>query len=139
MRLTILAVALLTTGVAQASEHYACADAKGEITLSFDYDHAAAEPFTGVLMQLTDDFGIATDPDHPDHNGEFVSAHYAGEDFIGAELRVRAANGKVGSLPVMQIRIVKVSEGAHLLVTGGVSVGGGGIWTVTCSDEYRPD
>jgi hypothetical protein len=39
----------------------------------------------------------------------------------------------VSSLPVMQIRVVTVSEGANMLVTGGVSVGGGGIWTVTCA------
>ena len=77
--------------------------------------------------------GIATDPAHPDFSGEFVSAHYAGEDFIGAELRVKDATGQVSGLPVMQIRLVTVSEGAHLLVTGGVSVGGGGIWTVVCT------
>ena len=126
-------VSLLATSSAQAAEHYACADANGEISLSFDYVATAAEPFTALEMQLTDDFGIATDPGHSDHSGEFVSAHYTGEDFIGAELRVRDANGTVGGLPVMQIRLVTVSEGAHMLVTGGVSVGGGGIWTVTCT------
>ena len=134
MRLPIIAVVLvLTTGSAQAAQHYGCADANGEITLAFDYDAAAAEPFGHVEMQLTDDFGISTDPGHEDHSGEFVSAHYAGEDFIGAELRVKDADGKVSGLPAMQIRLVTVSEGANMLVTGGVSVGGGGIWTVTCT------
>ena len=134
MRLPIIAVVLvLTTASAQAAQHYACADANGEITLAFDYDAAAAEPFGHVEMQLTDDFGISTDPGHEDHSGEFVSAHYAGEDFIGAELRVKDADGKVSGLPAMQIRLVTVSEGANMLVTGGVSVGGGGIWTVTCT------
>ncbi len=133
MRLPMIAVVLLlTTASAQAAQHYACADANGEITLAFDYDAAAAEPFGHVEMQLTDDFGISTDPGHEDHSGEFVSAHYAGEDFIGAELRVKDADGKVSGLPAMQIRLVTVSEGANMLVTGGVSVGGGGIWTVTC-------
>ena len=126
-------VSLLTASSAQAAERYACGDANGEITLSFDYDATAAEPFSALEMQLTDDFGLATDTAHPDHSGEFVSAHYAGEDFIGAELRVKDANGTVGGLPVMQIRLVTVNEGAHMLVTGGVSVGGGGIWTVTCT------
>ena len=134
MRLPMTAVVLLlTTASAQAAQHYACADANGEITLAFDYDAAAAEPFGHVEMQLTDDFGISTDPGHEDHSGEFVSAHYAGEDFIGAELRVKDADGKVSGLPAMQIRLVTVSEGANMLVTGGVSVGGGGIWTVTCT------
>jgi hypothetical protein len=134
MRLPIVVVALLlSAATVQAAEHYACVDANGEITLAFDYDAAAAEPFSHVEMQLTDDFGISTDPDHPDHSGEFVSAHYAGEDFIGAELRVKDAAGNVSGLPAMQIRLVAVSEGAHMLVTGGVSVGGGGIWTVTCT------
>ncbi|QQR35213.1 hypothetical protein JI749_12640 [Devosia oryziradicis] len=126
-------VLLLTTASAQAAQHYACADANGEITLAFDYDAAAAEPFGHVEIQLTDDFGISTDPGHEDHSGEFVSAHYAGEDFIGAELRAKDADGKVSGLPAMQIRLVTVSEGANMLVTGGVSVGGGGIWTVTCT------
>lgn len=123
---------LLAAGSAQAMEAYACGDANGEISLSFDYDATAAEPFSALEMQLTDDFGIATDPGHPDHSGEFVSAHYVGEDFIGAELRVPDAAGAVSGLPVMQIRLVTVSEGANMLVTGGVSVSGGGIWTVTC-------
>lgn len=126
-------VSLLAASSVEAAEHYACTDANGEITLSFDYDAAAAEPFAALKMQLTDDFGIATDPAHPDHSGEVVSAHYSGEDFIGAELRVKDASGRVGGLPVMQIRLVTVSEGQNMLVTGGVSVGGGGIWTVTCT------
>ena len=137
MRLVLVALVMLTGGAAQAREHYACADANGEITLAFDHLHSADEPFSHIEMQLTDDFGIATDPAHPDHDGEFVAAHYAGEDFIGAELRVRDESGAVGALPVMQIRIVTMSEGAHVLITGGVSVGGGGIWTVTCSREHR--
>lgn len=137
MRLMLIALLMLIGGAAQASEHYACADANGEITLAFDYLHSAAEPFSRIEMQLTADFGIATDPEHPDHDGEFVAAHYAGKDFIGAELRVRDEGGVVGGLPVMQLRIVTVSEGAHTLVTGGVSVGGGGLWTVTCSREHR--
>lgn len=132
-RTTIALVLLLPATAANAAQTYRCADADGEIALAFDYDATAAEPFATVEMQLTDDFGIATDPGHPDHSGEFVSAHYAGEDFIGAELRVKNASGAVSGLPVMQIRVVTVSEGANLLVTGGVSVGGGGIWTVTCA------
>ena len=86
-----------------------------------------------VEKQLVSGDGIATNPAHPDFSGEFVSAHYTGEDFIGAELRVKDATGQVRDLPVMQIRLVTVSEGAHMLVTGGVSVGGGGIWTVICT------
>ena len=138
MRAALVGLALLASvGAAQASEHYQCGDANGEIALRFDYLYSAAEPFSHIEMQLTDDFGIATDPAHPDHSGEFVSAHYRSEDFIGAELRVREADGTVGALPVMQIRLVTVSEGANALITGGVSVGGGGIWTVTCTGELR--
>ena len=134
MRVALITiVSLLAIASGEAGERYACADANGEIALSFDYDASAAEPFTSLEMQLTDDFGIATDPAHPDFSGEFVSAHYAGEGFIGAELRVKDATGQVSGLPVMQIRLVTVSEGAHMLVTGGVSVGGGGIWTVICT------
>lgn len=133
IRTGIALALLLPASAANATQTYRCADANGEITLAFDYDATAAEPFATVEMQLTDDFGIATDPAHPDYSGEFVSAHYAGEDFIGAELRVKDASGKVGGLPVMQIRVVTVSEGANMLLTGGVSVGGGGIWTVTCT------
>lgn len=132
LALTTLAIALLSTS-GQAGEHYACADANGEITLAFDYDASATEPFSAIEMQLTDDFGIATDPGHPDHSGEVVSAHYAGDDFIGAELRVKDASGQLGGLPVMQIRLVTVSEGQQALVAGGVSVGGGGVWAVTCT------
>lgn len=139
MRSSLVALTLLLTGAAHAGEHYECGDANGEIALAFDYRYSAAEPFSNVEMQLSGDFGLATDPAHPNHSGEFVSEHYRGEDFIGAELRVRDAGGTVSSLPVMQIRIVTVSEGAHMLVTGGVSVGGGGIWTVACSSELRAD
>jgi hypothetical protein len=134
MRIALFIImSLLAASSVEAVETYACGDANGEISLSFAYDATAAEPFTALEMQLTDDFGIATDPGHPDHSGEVVSAHYAGEDFIGVELRVKDASGTVGGLPVMQIRLVTVSEGQNMLVTGGVSVSGGGIWTVTCT------
>lgn len=134
MRIALfIIISLLTASSVEAAEHYGCGDANGEISLSFDYDAAAAEPFTALEMQLTDDFGIATDPGHPDHSGEVVSAHYASKDFIGAELRVKDATGAVGGLPVMQFGLVTVSEGQNMLVTGGISVGGGGIWTVTCT------
>lgn len=134
MRLALVAVlSVLAVASGAAAERYACTDANGEITLGFDYDAAAAEPFTALEMQLTDDFGIATEPDHPDFSGEFVSATYLGQDFIGAELRVRDSDGRVGGLPVMQVRLVTASEGAQMLVAGAVSVGGGGVWAVTCT------
>ncbi|HEV7344190.1 MAG TPA: hypothetical protein VGN60_00965 [Devosia sp.] len=132
MRLLIIAMLGLATGSVQASEIYRCADTEGEIALAFEYDAGAVEPFAWVEMQLTGDFGISTDPTHRNFDGEFVSDHYVGEDFIGADLKVH-----VNSLPVMQFRIVRVSEGAHELMTGGVGVGGGGVWSVICQSELQ--
>lgn len=90
MRLGIFALALLlATGPAQAASTYNCADAEGEVSVVFDYDLALAEPFTRIEMQITDDYGLSTVPGARNNDGEFVSAHYAGKDFIGADVMWR--------------------------------------------------
>lgn len=39
----------------------------------------------------------------------------------------------MNGLPVMSLRIVTVYEKPNELITGGVAIGGGGVWALTCS------
>jgi hypothetical protein len=129
----VAALMLGACGAAQAFDTYSCGDANGEVSVVFDHDAALAEPFTRVEMQITDDYGLSTVPGAEDHSGEFVSAHYAGEDFIGADIMWRDETGKVNGLTVMSLRIVTVYEKPNELITGGVAIGGGGVWTLVCT------
>lgn len=81
-------------------------------------------------MQLTDDFGLSTDPAHPNHSGEYIAHGFIVEDMQGADLLWPNADGN--ELQVMSFRIGKVFEARQARIGGVVSVAGGGLWTVTC-------
>jgi hypothetical protein len=107
-----------------------CGDAAGEITFTYVTGPALVQPVLGVEMQLTDDFGISTDPDHPDHDGEYVSGGFIGEDVEGGEVSWKDDAGSEHL--AMSFRIGRVYEAQAAQVGGVVAVSGGGLWTVTC-------
>jgi hypothetical protein len=132
MRFVVGAAVLLLASSAHAAETYTCVDADNEVTVIFDYDRRAEQPFLRIDMQLTHDYGFSTDPHHPNHDGEFVAEHFAGDGFIGADVLWRDEAGRVSPVLALGLRIVEVHERPRSLVTGGVSVSAGGVWTVVC-------
>ncbi|MHA6299308.1 hypothetical protein [Devosia sp. CAU 1758] len=107
-----------------------CVDAAGEITLTYTLGPALVQPVLSVEMQLTGDFGLSTDPDHPDHDGEYVSAGFIGDDVEGGDVSWKDADRREHL--AMSFRIGRVSEARQAQVGGVVSVAGGGLWTITC-------
>lgn len=132
MRSLVCAAALLLSSSAHAAETYTCTDASNEVMVVFDYDRRAEQPFLRIDMQLTGDYGFSTAPDHPNHDGEFVAEHFAGNGFIGADVLWRDGAGRVSPILALGLRVVEVHERPRSLVTGGVSVSAGGVWTVVC-------
>jgi hypothetical protein len=102
-----------------------CADAKGEVVVEYDVDESESR-VTRVQMQVTDDFGISTDPAHPDHSGETLAEQSVTGDSV--DVTLRAGDGP----PVLRLRLVAVTHGVHRLNAGALSVGGGGLWAVSC-------
>ena len=127
------AAVLLSLGPAAALDTVRCADADGEITFTYVTGPALVQPVLSVEMQLTDDFGISTDPDHPDHDGEYISRGFIGEDVEGGDLSWKDDGGNEHL--AMSFRIGRVTEGQRAQVGGVVSVAGGGLWTVTCTSS----
>jgi hypothetical protein len=119
--------ALITIAYAAASPALAetvyCADAKGEVAIEYDVVDAAV---MRVQMQMTDDFGISTDPAHPDHSGETIAAQSVTSDSVDVTLRVNAGP------PALRLRLVVVADGVYWLNAGALSVAGGGLWAATC-------
>ena len=136
LAIVLLAHAAIAAPVC-AIETYECRDRDGAVTVEYDYQYDAEPPFLRVQMQLTDDFGLSTDPAHEDHDGEYIAATYEDNAFRGVDVEWKDENG--GRHNAMRLRLVSVSEGAHYLQTGGLSVGGGGIWTVTCAGKDGTD
>ena len=115
---------------ALALDTVACADEKGEITFTYVTGPAFVQPVLSVEMQMTDDFGISTDPDHPDYDGEYVSRGFIGDDVEGGDVSWKDDAGSEHL--AMSFRIGRVFEAQRAQVGGVVSVAGGGLWTVTC-------
>lgn len=107
-----------------------CTDAAGEISFTYVTGPALVQPVLSVEMQLTDDFGLSTDPAHPDHDGEYVSAGFIGDDVEGGDVSWKDDQGREHL--TMSFRIGRVFEARQAQVGGVVAVGGGGLWTVTC-------
>lgn len=123
----------LASGSAWALETVSCADADGEITFTYVTGPALVQPVLAVEMQLTDDFGLSTDPDHPDHDGEYVSRGFIGEEVEGGDVSWKDEDGRQHL--AMSFRIGRVYEAQKARVGGVVSVAGGGLWTVTCQSS----
>ena len=126
-------VALAAVGLpasAFALDTVTCADAKGEVTLTYVTGPAFVQPILSVEMQLTDDFGVSTNADHPDHDGEYVSRDFIGDDIEGGEVSWRDEKGNEHR--ALSFRIGRVSEGRKAQVGGVLAVDSGGLWTVTC-------
>ncbi len=92
-RVLLLVPALLGPVAAQAADTVTCTDAAGEVTLSYVLDDAANPPVVRVDMQLTDDFGVSTEPGEPDHDGEYISKAFAANDMEGADVSWRDDRG----------------------------------------------
>ena len=107
-----------------------CADDKGEVSLTYVIGPALVQPILSVEMQLTDDFGVSTNADHPDHDGEYVSRGFVGDDVEGGEVSWRDEKGNEHR--ALSFRIGRVTEAQKAQVGGVLAVDGGGLWTVTC-------
>jgi hypothetical protein len=120
---------IVTTLVATASPAFAetvhCADAMGEVVVEYDVDESQSL-VTRVQMQMTDDFGISTDPAHPDHSGETIAEQSVTGDSLDVTLRAH------GGTPALRLRLVVVTHGVYWLNAGALSVEGGGLWAVAC-------
>jgi hypothetical protein len=125
-----LAVLLGMTLPALALDTVSCTDAGGEISFTYVTGPALVQPVLSVEMQLTDDFGLSTDPAHPDHDGEYVSAGFIGDDVEGGDVSWTDEEGREHL--AMSFRSGRVFEARQAQVGGVVAVGGGGLWTVTC-------
>lgn len=132
-------VAILIMGLASpamAGARVTCLDADRAIVFSYTVDSNASQPILKVEMQLTDDFGLSTDPAHPNNSGEYVAHGFIIEGMHGADLLWQDDDGN--ELRVMSFRIGTVHEAKQERIGGVVSVAGGGVWTVTCqADEDR--
>lgn len=115
---------------AAALDTVTCTDADNELSLSYTIGQALVQPILGVEIQLTGDFGLSTDPDHPDHDGEYVSRGFVGDDVEGADVFWR--DDKDRDHQAMSFRIGRVFEAQRAKVGGVVAVAGGGLWSVTC-------
>jgi hypothetical protein len=128
MRPTAL-LTIVTTLVATASPALAetvhCTDAKGEVVVEYDLAESGSL-VTRVQMEMTDDFGISTDPAHQDHSGETITEQSVTGDSVDVTLRVN------GGSPALRLRLVVVTHGVYWLNAGALSVEGGGVWAVTC-------
>jgi hypothetical protein len=122
--------ALALVPAAFAADTVTCTDADSEITLVYTLDADLSVPITRVDMQLTGDFGLSTDAGHADHDGEFVSAAFIGDDVEGAEVSWTDESG--GAHRALSFRIGRVFEAQSAMVGGVIAVSGGGLWTITC-------
>lgn len=126
-------VALAAIGLpasAFALDTVTCTDEKGEVSLTYVTGPAFVQPVLSVEMQLTDDFGVSTNADHPDYDGEYVSRGFVGDDVEGGEVSWRDEKGNEHR--VLSFRIGRVTEAQKAQVGGVLAVDGGGLWTVTC-------
>jgi len=126
--LAVCALGLATS--AQALDTVTCADDAREVNLTYVVGPALVQPILSVEMQLTDDFGVSTDPEHPDHDGEYVSRGFVGDGVEGGDVSWRDDKGREHL--TVSFRIGRVFEAQKAQVGGVVAVGGGGLWTVTC-------
>jgi hypothetical protein len=127
------AASFVLAAPALALDTVACADAAGEIAFTYVTGPALVQPVLSVEMQLTGDFGLSTDPDHPDYDGEYVSAGFIGNDVEGGD--VSWDDDKGDRHLAMSFRIGRAYHGAHSVVGGVVSVQGGGVWIVECQSS----
>ena len=121
---------LIVASPAMALDTVTCADAAGEITFTYVTGPALVQPVLSVEMQLTGDYGLSTDPDHPNHDGEYVSRGFIGDDVEGGDVSWKDEDGHEHL--AMSFRIGRVYEARQAQVGGVVAVAGGGLWTVTC-------
>lgn len=123
-------VALALPAGTLAADTVTCADEKSEVSLTYEIGTAAVQPILSVEMQLTDDFGVSTDPGHPDYDGEYVSHGFVGDGVEGGDVSWRDERGNEHRALSFRIGRVFMAQKAQL---GGVlAVDGGGLWTVTC-------
>jgi len=135
-RLMAFSLYLLAAPVAHAAETIVCADADDEIRFSYGIDPELEQPVLWVEMQLTGDYGLSTDPAHDKFDGEYVAKGFVGDDVEGGDVAWRDEEGREHH--AMSFRLGRVYEARDGRIAGAVSVDGGGLWTVTCT-EAEPD
>jgi len=131
--LAAIAATLFAAPVAMAVDTVSCADEAGEVALTYTLGEALVQPVLSVGMQLTGDYGLSTDPEHPNHDGEYVSYGFAENDVEGANVSWKDEDGREHT--AMSFRIGRVFEARQALVGGVVAVAAGGLWTVTCQSS----
>lgn len=128
-----IAATLFAAPVAMAVDTVSCADEAGEVVFTYTLGEALVQPVLSVEMQLTGDYGLSTDPEHPNHDGEYVSHGFAENDVEGANVSWKDEEGREHT--AMSFRIGRVFEARQALVAGVVAVAAGGLWTVTCQSS----
>ena len=131
--ITALVIAAMAATPVAALDTVSCADAEGEITFTYVTGPALVQPVLSVEMQLSGDFGISTDPEHADFDGEYISRGFIGDDVEGGDVSWKDDAGREHL--AMSFRIGRVYEAQSAQVGGVVAVGGGGLWTVTCQSS----
>ena len=129
MLLRIVLLAAITVAASPAlADTVRCADANGEVSVEYDIGEAN-EPnmVTRVQMQITDDFGISTDPAHEDHDGEEIAFQFVTNDILEVTLAVP------DGLPVLDLKLVEAGADNSWMRAGVVAVSGGGTWVITCN------
>lgn len=127
MRCCVFAIALNCGAFPALAETIHCADAGGEVSIAYDVGREAGrDTVMRVEMQITDDFGISTDPTHEDYSGEDIAEQAVTGRFTEVVLRVG------GGLPSLILRLADGDEGDRRLRAGVLSVAGGGVWAVQC-------
>ncbi len=126
----LIAGALMAATAPALAETVHCADADGEVAVEYDVSYDAAtnkHAVTRVQMQITDDFGISTDPQHEDYDGEDIAEQSVAGGLVSVNLRVSGEG-----LPALQLRLGTLSDQLHEATAGVLGVSGGGLWVVTC-------
>lgn len=124
---TLLAIPLVFAVSPVLGETVRCTDAAGEVTVEYDVVRVVdGDAVSRVQMQITDDFGISTDPGHEDYSGEDIAEQTVTRTFL--EVKLRVADGP----PALILRLVDGDEGAQWVRAGVLSVAGGGVWVVSC-------
>jgi hypothetical protein len=129
--LLIVVIALLPTSPVMARTVH-CSDAKSEVAVEYDVafdDKANTDTVTRVQMQIAGDFGISTDPAHPDYSGEAIAEQYFGNDVMMVNLRAPDEG-----TPALELRLGTAYLARQAITAGVLGVNGGGLWAVVCSD-----
>lgn len=131
--MTAFGHSFLAMPIAFAAETVTCTDADNQIRFSYGVDPDLDQPILWVEMQLAGDFGLSTDPAHRNHDKEYIVTGFSRDDVDGGDIAWRDERKR--EHVAMSFRIGRVFEAREQHIAGAVSVAGGGLWTVTCTED----